>query len=299
MKKIIKPFNHTKEYSFGEDIVIGVNLREEEEVIAQNIGFSIPLVEGECVVPRYNINIKTKENIDGKAFLLRDLPKEPYYVELPWTAIDKWGNMHSGINIVTRYRFQKGYTEAYNIELIVSKKEDGRYIIHSNAIKLMIENEDKIKFIMNLFLSLFGRIEIYNNKLKDRVKAKHVNFEILRPGTVSRNDLLEIFKRSTNSKNNDVIKLIMKRFEFLNQFNVNDYIVIGKNSFYGYYALQTKKCWILECNFTNNATYIFGDDWEELSKLTKQQVINNSLCKKRIFHTITWEENIKSQMGEK
>lgn len=60
--------------------------------------------------------------------------------------------------------------------------------------------------------------------------------------------------------------------------------MIGSQSFHGYYAIKTKKYWVVESNYTNNATYIFDENWEKYVKLTKQEVINNDLCIQRLYH---------------
>ena len=44
----------------------------------------------------------------------------------------------------------------------------------------------------------------------------------------------------------------------------------------------------------NNATYIFKSDWQELSKISKKQIIDGNLHYKRIIHSPQWEEQIKN-----
>ena len=40
-------------------------------------------------------------------------------------------------------------------------------------------------------------------------------------------------------------------------------------------------------------TYVFEDDWEQFSQLTKAEIIQNSLVKKRIEHRSGWEAEIR------
>ena len=42
-----------------------------------------------------------------------------------------------------------------------------------------------------------------------------------------------------------------------------------------------------------NATYVFEDDWEQFSQLTKAEIIQNSLVKRRIEHRSGWEAEIR------
>lgn len=41
-----------------------------------------------------------------------------------------------------------------------------------------------------------------------------------------------------------------------------------------------------------NATYIFENDWEQFSRLTKAEIIQNNLEKGRIEHRSGWENEI-------
>ena len=43
----------------------------------------------------------------------------------------------------------------------------------------------------------------------------------------------------------------------------------------------------------DNATYIFDDDWEELSQLTKAEILDNNYQKDRIIHRKNWYKDIK------
>lgn len=49
---------------------------------------------------------------------------------------------------------------------------------------------------------------------------------------------------------------------------------------------------VLESIYLNNATYVFRDDWESLSKLSKSQIINGDVEYERVIHDSHWAENI-------
>jgi hypothetical protein len=50
---------------------------------------------------------------------------------------------------------------------------------------------------------------------------------------------------------------------------------------------------VLEANDINNATYILDNNWREISKLTKAQILKSKLCKKRIIHNKSWHSVVK------
>ena len=55
---------------------------------------------------------------------------------------------------------------------------------------------------------------------------------------------------------------------------------------------------MLESVYTNNATYVFGADWELLSKLTKAEILNAELHDARLIHNDNWKQNIDALMEE-
>ena len=42
-----------------------------------------------------------------------------------------------------------------------------------------------------------------------------------------------------------------------------------------------------------NATYVFDKDWEELSKLTKAQILDEGLQRDRVIHRKGWHQRIR------
>ena len=53
-----------------------------------------------------------------------------------------------------------------------------------------------------------------------------------------------------------------------------------------------KNLFVVENPLYGNATYVFDNNWEEFSKLSKSDVINNNLMKYRYEHRLGWESNI-------
>ena len=50
--------------------------------------------------------------------------------------------------------------------------------------------------------------------------------------------------------------------------------------------------YVLESVYTNNATYIFGDDWEHLSQLSKAEILKDGLQDVRLIHNDNWKHDI-------
>lgn len=292
-KTIVNPFNYLKEIKDGDEFVLGVHLDIENIKTLEKIGFDSPLKSGDSIIPKYNYNVKTIENVDGKLIIRRDLPKEEYVRTIHWKCTDWGGTEHEGYTDIIALRYPREYGIAYNEEITFIKNNDGDKLVISKKFRKEKNNEQEIKFTMNLFLSLFKDFEVLDSGYNRVVKIKKVNFHILRPGTFTNERFKEVLKQISNNKSEIYNDIVFERFNFLNKYNVNDYIAVGSQGFYGYYAIQTKSCWIVECNLTNNATYIFGNNWEKLTQQTKQEVINDKLYLHRIYHNENWTSNIE------
>ena len=227
---------------------------------------------------------------NGKEIIRKDLPRDEEYVQsIHWKTIDWGGYEHEGDSLITRYRYRREYSLAFNESLSITKNSDDQIIVCSNLFN--IDDKERIKFVINMFLSIFGEFCIVDEMLKFQ-KVEKKNFTFLRPGNITKEQLKAFIgncrKKLDSAENN----LILQRFEFLNKFNILDTIMVGNQGFYGYYAIKTRNYWVVECNYINNATYLFDEKWEDYVKLTKQEVISGNLCKKRIYHNLNWEDEL-------
>ena len=59
------------------------------------------------------------------------------------------------------------------------------------------------------------------------------------------------------------------------------------------HGFTKKDIYVLESMYYGNATYIFGDGWEQLSKMTKAEVLNEQLQKARIVHRLGWKNKLE------
>lgn len=54
------------------------------------------------------------------------------------------------------------------------------------------------------------------------------------------------------------------------------------------FGFPSKSLFILESTQVNNATYVLDRNWEDLSAMTKAELLNNNLHKKRLIHRENW-----------
>lgn len=88
------------------------------------------------------------------------------------------------------------------------------------------------------------------------------------------------------------------RIEMLNKFNPID-IFCGTGGFTGYYAFIFNKYCCLESSYYGNATYVIPvKNWEELSKMSKGDLLSSKYIIKKINHNENWYKDLVDVMRE-
>ena len=283
----------------GEIIRIGVNNLERFEDKLLEIGFSIPIKPGDTILPKV-VGPVSDRNANGDYEVHKDQEKETCCRMIEWTY-KQWAGRGETTE-VTEYttvpyeRYPRTFIPPQSIELtVVDKDEDEELIIVSPKITFSQENKDEIVHIVNLFLEIFGECQVFNNKnqaikMPDLVK---LNWEVLPKGKMPWEKRKKQVKEFINRAKGTNKAVIERRLEEINKYDP-DFTAIGKGGFNGYlvHGFVDENIYVLESIYTNNATYIIEDDWEEISKLTKAQILDNDLHKERIIHTKSWFKKI-------
>ncbi|MPN37374.1 hypothetical protein SDC9_184891 [bioreactor metagenome] len=76
-------------------------------------------------------------------------------------------------------------------------------------------------------------------------------------------------------------------------------LIYGSGGFRGYliFKFPEKGIFVMENLMYGNATYVFENEWEQFSQLTKAEIIDNHLQKERFEHRIGWEEKINNLLA--
>jgi hypothetical protein len=73
-----------------------------------------------------------------------------------------------------------------------------------------------------------------------------------------------------------------------------DRVFVGLDEFDGYLAFvfdKTGKA-VMENPLEGNAIYVFGNDWRQLSRLSKTEIMHSSWNHERIVHTGSWKARL-------
>lgn len=253
-------------------------------------GFPIPLAEGMSILPAIMGSI-SRYNANGKFTIHRDRVKETVTRE---AIIKDWrGNYHT-VDIPYQ-RYPRTSVPAPESELFVAKAQNGELIITSDLLTKEAGSIEYVTHVINLFLELFREcdtlgadfIPVFN------VSVTRLNWSLLPQGNYPWHVLSQNIQPLVGNLNPNRRRIIEQRLETISNYNPN-FVAVGNAGFRGYvvFGFENRDFFILESIHPDNATYVFGTEWEALSVMTKEQIINQNLFRERIIHKQGWIINI-------
>lgn len=291
-KKIINlKSNMPKEFSNKKIIpcvVLDINTQKDK---LKKLGFSDELNIGETLLPSKYGPI-TKFNSEGKYGVAdKSKPKKISYREISWRH-EEWAGKGrtrtvEKVCVIPYKSWYKPFINPPSVEIIISKKEGGKIYITSKSILVSDTNEKDIVHQINIFLEIFNQCDILSeNLIPIIIPTKRLNWKILPSGKRTWSEQKKLLEPLFNLiKDKRTISVIESRLEDVNSFNPDD-VYIGQCGFSGYvvFGFSSKNIYILESALYGNAIYVFNENWEELSKKTKEEILNNKLQITRITH---------------
>lgn len=267
------------------------------------IGFSKELSAGERVLPKV-VNLATRINAEGYFIIHKELPMETRYRQHYWTRHEWAGRGET--REVTDYVdvpyqcYPRTFVPPYLVELFVEIKDEVKSI-NTDELLYTAENEDMIKRTINLFLSIFGECEILVEPFKQShgIPTISLNWEILPPGDYPWQRIKDLLDNKLKDKPLTHKQLMEENLRFIFEHKP-DFKAFGSAGFLGYvvFGFTQKNTYILESSIPDNATYIFGSNWEDLTKQTKSLIINQQLGMARIIHNDKWKKRLTEILEE-
>lgn len=283
----------------GQKIVITLqdSLRFKEKLV--ELGFTNELEDGERVLP-HMLNPTTARNAEKFYTPDKTQQKEKYYQVLWWTR-QEWAGRGETKEVsdyvnIPRERYPKIEFEPYSVELILKYDDSENLMVITDPIIYKPQNQKLILNSINIFLTSFEECEILTDKLNALKPMKNIylNWEVLPKGEYPWNKMEEDLNRISDDNSKTNRKIMIDKCQYINEFNP-DFRAYGKSGFRGYiiFGFEKKNLYVLESVYPNNATYVFTENWHELSKLTKAQILNGGLHNARLIHKENWKENIR------
>ena len=238
----------------------------------------------------------SKFNSNGRFNIRRDLPKEEFFVERFWQRRDWQGNITEEILYIQRERYPRELIAPPSEELLIDSYNQNNIIV-SRAFTKYPENYEAIKHAINLFLELFGECDLIRENYTPFLfeNITRLNWKILPKGEYPWERIREIARERIERQPRGNRPVISQRLEKITSHTPN-FVAVRQGGFYDYivFGFPIRGIFILESLKNGNATYIFDHNWEELSKMTKAEILNNQLQTERIFHRPGWEYRINS-----
>ncbi|MEX5593221.1 hypothetical protein [Pseudomonas orientalis] len=228
-------------------------------------------------------------NVSGKEVKRKDLPLIKKSIPQYRTWKDWHGKEHDGI--------QHRTMDVYPIDFItppaekLSLKEiDGVMYISTRTIDLT-DDQPPIIHLANLLFEYFGEFEIFDtSKHKiSNIPARQLQWEVLPRGKYPWNKASGVLAPFLTKLSQSEKGVIEHRMREISKYEP-DFLATGRGGYSGYfvYGFTDKKLHFLESIYLNNATYIFGENWEELSGLSKEEIINGEHEHLRVIHDKKW-----------
>jgi hypothetical protein len=289
----------------GSSLIIGVASCGRFPEKLKKIGLIEPYQDGQLILAPGTFGPISKYNAEGKEIIHKDKPMERVYRQGEW----HWNEWHGPYTVeqskivdIPYSRYPRTFSPPPAIEFMISADKDGGYNLVSPVIIKTEENKELITHVVNLFLEIFGECEFFTDNLERIIKTPliRLNWDVLPKGEMpwlQYKKHLEPFIKKAPKGNQPVIE---HRFETINKQSP-DFRAIGRGGFHGYvvHGFSKKGLFVLESMYYGNATYVFENDWEKLSKLTKAEILNEKLQKDRLIHLEGWERKVRTLLGSK
>lgn len=301
-KKVSKIDSHIPQVLLNKRIVIAVNDSAVTQTQTLKSGLSFPLNVGERVLPSI-IGKVSRVNTNGKEIVRRDLPKETLYRDMEFTRQQWCGNGQTeevtDCVWIPYKRFPRDLELPHSVEVQVNRALNGQIFISSDPIIYNAANNDLIKHVVNLYLELYGTCIVYEEGTTpvQPIIVKRLNWNVLPKGQYPWAAFENQLKARLSYQRPKTFAATLDRFHKIHDLNP-DFIAVGNNGYKGYlvFGFESKGLYVLESQNTNNAIYVFDRDWEQLSKLTKAEILSNSLQKARIIHNPDWLAKLKGAL---
>lgn len=301
-KKSIRTLeNNLPSKLMGKKLSLAVDF-ESNRAKAERVGFSTNPAVGDTLVPK-PIGTATRFNAHGKEKILRDQPKEKLYRTQEWTH-EEWRGKGETETVTTLvdvpyYRYPREFIESFGHELTIKQNSTSKLVSLRGALTYNDADSESLISAINLFLEIFGYVDIYDESMESipsPAEIRRLNWVILPKGQkISESALNSILSKAKRIRPVEIL-----RQERISSFEP-DIRAIGMGGFTGYviYVFSKKKIAVLESIRYGNASYVIANDnWEQLSKMTKQQLLAKSLVKQREIHTKGWFAKIKELLSD-
>ncbi len=285
----------------GTSVLVGVDGTRRFTDTLVEAGFTRPLKNGESVVPLPVFGPRSKYNAEGAYETHKDQPMETVHYTLECTYTERRGPdtvQRTRRTEFTRKRYARTFIPPPAVEMQIGTRLDDREsVVVSPPFVYIAKNDELLRHTINLYLEMFRECRIFTKNLERIITAplEFLDWTFLREGERVRSKMRESVRRLSKRVTGSDLEETLDRLELINE-SEPDFVALGREGFQGYFVFGfvERDLYVCESRYTRNATYIFGEEWKEVTKLTKAEILRRGLHKARIIHTGKWEEKMEA-----
>lgn len=281
--------------SQGANFYLGVLVTEELRPRVNAVGLTYPTVPGQRLLPAAKFGPASRRNALGFNIVHRDQPMETAYRQFQWTRKEYRGRdtVEVSETVTIPYkRYPRTEVPPYSKELEVKMASDGRIFVLTGPFQ---NSPDKLVVATNTANMLFeqlGGFEVLDEDLTAWVSApvRKLNWEMLPPGKSPWTSAKPRLEELSGRLKPGVRGVVQERLREVGRYEPG-YVAIGLGGFDGYvvFGFPRLGLCVLESQHVNNATYILNSDsWEQISQLSKAEILNANAHQGRVVHKEGW-----------
>lgn len=300
-KRVQRLGAHVRNFNPGDRVVAALRVDEGSRNRLVDAGFVEPITVGQTILPASHIGRIATLNAEGSERIHDDQPQETIYRAIEWTH-EQWNgpDTETVTTIVERpyRRYPRSFIAPPSVELSVKRSNDGAIFICAPE-RILGENDELLIHDINLVLEIIGECELLTPGLLTPLRGNllRLNWDVLPRGHYPWATLQELVRPKIERLAHTAKPVIEHRLEVVSRYP-HEFVAIGRAGFAGYvvFGFPTLGIYVLECTHEGNATYIFGNDWEQLSQMSKAEVLSDGRHLHRLIHTRNWRQHLAELM---
>lgn len=287
-----------------DDVVVACVKKISPHTVDHYVHLGLRFVEGKLVtppptVPDASAGRYSRANIYGYEKKRRDLPMVPttFEVESP-----NWGDSSNGTHIVswTRDVYQVDFYPPKQVELSVAILQSGgqEYLVKfaiDQVLNRRTNNfERELFYNLNLLQENIGAADVFPSaaSLAEYAATVRVDWQLLPPGTVD--EVVERILRGQRNVSPEQEAIMRGRIQVMAGLQPLAYIT-GTDGFLRYFGAKLGEDLVVFENIRyGNALYVMHEDWQELSKRSRIDLLNGPRdAFERVEHRDGWKAELK------
>lgn len=250
------------------------------------------------IIPLNTSGKYSRYNQEGRSIKRTDLPKVR-----KWYSHDvyPYGDTSKSMVTVTYSREvtqeEIWIPEFITINITIDEEVEDYYVVKFETDDILDKKDSNFEkdllLRINLLQENIGSFEVYSADSAPMYSVTQAKWDFLPPGNIDITYIQKNFGNRTKEQQEE----IMERFTFIESLNPLE-IIKGTNKFNLYFGAKfSDEIVVLENVINGNAIYVFHQDWETLSQLSRTELFTGYSDKvKRIIHIGNWKEVLKKEL---